>query len=128
MTIPSVAEKPVKHLGKVYTSDLKDTTAQQACANDLSTWLTTVDKSGLPGKFKAWIYQHGILPRLLRPVLMYEVPITTMESYDRKVSHFLCRWLGLPCSLSSIASSELLLLKATERKAPHQAAPSFQEP
>lgn len=43
-TIPSVVEKLVKSLGKVYNSDLKDTAARQACANDLNTWLMTVEK------------------------------------------------------------------------------------
>ena len=62
-----------------------------------------VDKSGLPGKFKAWIYQHGILPRLLWPLLVYDVPLTTVEGFERKVSGYLRRWLGLPRSLSSIA-------------------------
>ncbi|KAK0142413.1 hypothetical protein N1851_019857 [Merluccius polli] len=58
--IPSVSEKPVKSLGKLFTSDLKDTTASQ-------------------------------------------VPITTVEGFERKVNRFLRRWLGLPQSLSSIA-------------------------
>jgi len=47
-----------------------------------------VDKSGLPGKFKAWIYQHGILPRILWPLLVYEVPISTVEGFERRVSRF----------------------------------------
>ncbi|CAJ1075238.1 LOW QUALITY PROTEIN: uncharacterized protein LOC109089580 [Xyrichtys novacula] len=101
--IPSVSEKPVKSLGKLFTGDLKDTAARQGTSDDLDTWLSAVDKSGLPGKFKAWIYQHGILPRLLWPMLIYEVPITTVEGFERKVSRFLRRWLGLPRSLSSIA-------------------------
>lgn len=59
--IPSVSEKPVKSLGKLFIGNLKDTAAQQGTSDDLNTWLSAVDKSGLPGKFKAWIYQHGIL-------------------------------------------------------------------
>ncbi|KAK0145691.1 hypothetical protein N1851_015413 [Merluccius polli] len=50
-----------------------------------------------------WIYQHGILPRLLWPLLVYDVPLTTVEGLERKVSGYLRRWLGLPQSLSSIA-------------------------
>lgn len=49
-----------------------------------------MDKSGLLGKFKTWIYQHGILPQILWPLLVYEVLISIVE------------WLGLPQSLSSI--------------------------
>ena len=44
------------------------------------TWLTSLEKSGLPGKY-AWGYQHGVLPRLLWPLLVYEVPISTVEGH-----------------------------------------------
>ena len=101
--IPSVSEKPVKSLGKVFDCTLKDSAALQATGKELGCWLTAVDKSGLPGKFKAWMYQHGILPRLLWPLLMYDVPVTTVEGFEKKVTQYLRRWLGLPRSLSSIA-------------------------
>lgn len=57
----------------------------------------------MPGKFKAWIYQHSILPRILWPLLVYEVPISTVEILERKISSHLRKWLGLPKSLRSIA-------------------------
>lgn len=65
--------------------------------------LSAVDKSGLPGKFKSWIYQHAILPRILWPLLVYSVPMSTVEGFEQKISRYLRRWLGLPRSLSSIA-------------------------
>ena len=98
-----MTEKPVKTLGKIFDSSLKDSAAIKQTKCDLATWLTTIDKSGLPGKFKAWIYQHGVLPRILWPLLVYEVPITTVEALEKSISQFLRRWLGLPRSLSSIA-------------------------
>ncbi|KAL7874517.1 hypothetical protein SRHO_G00054870 [Serrasalmus rhombeus] len=55
------------------------------------------------GKFKAWVYQNGVLPRILWPLLVYAVPISTVETLERKVSNRPRRWLGLPKSLSSIA-------------------------
>ncbi|XP_072560565.1 uncharacterized protein [Paramormyrops kingsleyae] len=103
LQIPSLTEKPVKSLGKLFDVTLRDTVAIQAMHAELETWLAAVDRAGLPGKFKAWIYQHGILPRLLWPLLMYQVPITTVETLERKISQFLRRWLGLPKSLSCIA-------------------------
>ena len=98
-----MGEKPVKSLGKIYDYTLKDTAALRATSEELGTWLTVVDNSGLPGKFKAWIYQFDILLRLLWPLLVYDVPITAVECLERKVSCFLWRWLGLTRSLSSIA-------------------------
>ncbi|KAK0143143.1 hypothetical protein N1851_018727 [Merluccius polli] len=69
---------------------------------ELGAWLTKVDKSGLPGRFKAWIYQHSILPQVLWPLLVYAVPMTTVESLERKISGFLRKWLGLPRSLITV--------------------------
>ena len=101
--IPTITEKPVRSLGKVFDCTLKDTTSIRSTCDQLDNWLKAVEKSGLPGKFKAWIYQHGILPRILWPLLVYAVPLSTVETLERKVSSYLRRWLGLPRSLSSIA-------------------------
>ncbi|KAJ3582011.1 hypothetical protein NHX12_015990 [Muraenolepis orangiensis] len=82
--IPSISEKPVKSLGKVFDCSLRDTTSIQSTCTELDGWLKSVDKSGLPGKFKAWVYQHGILPRILWPLLVYAVPISTVETLERR--------------------------------------------
>ncbi|XP_049336392.1 uncharacterized protein LOC125802421 [Astyanax mexicanus] len=101
--IPTITEQPVKSLGKLFDSTLKDSAAIQKASLELGTWLTKVDKSGLPGRFKAWIYQHSILPRILWPLLIYAVPMTAVESLERRISSFLRKWLGLPRSLTSAA-------------------------
>ncbi|KAJ3588277.1 hypothetical protein NHX12_011870 [Muraenolepis orangiensis] len=82
--IPSISEKPVKSLRKVFDCSLRDTTSIQSTCTELDGWLKSVDKSGLPGKFKAWVYQHGILPRILWPLLVYAVPISTVETLERR--------------------------------------------
>ncbi|KAJ3585391.1 hypothetical protein NHX12_014110, partial [Muraenolepis orangiensis] len=88
--IPSISEKPVKSLGKVFDCSLRDTTSIQSTCTELDGWLKSVDKSGLPGKFKAWVYQHGILPRILWPLLVYAVPISTVETLERRCSWKAC--------------------------------------
>lgn len=45
---------------------------------ELEGWLAAGEKSGLPGKFKAWIDQHGILPRTLWPLLVYDFTLSTV--------------------------------------------------
>ena len=62
-----------------------------------------IDKSGLPGRFKAWLFQHAVLPRILWPLLVYDIPITTVESLERAISNRLKRWLGLQKCLSGAA-------------------------
>lgn len=68
--IPTVTEKPVKSLGKTFDCSPKDAASIRATAEQLESWLTIVDKSGLPGKFKVRVYQHGIRPRILWPLLV----------------------------------------------------------
>ena len=63
--LPMITEKPVRSLGKLFDSSLRDSAAIQKSTKDFGTWLAKVDKSGLPGRFRAWIYQYSILPRSL---------------------------------------------------------------
>lgn len=100
--IPTVSEQPVKSLGKWFTADLNDRESVREMTSAAVTWMEAIEKSGLPGKFKAWCYQHGVLPRILWPLLMYEVPATTVESLERKMSQYLRRWLGVPRTFTSI--------------------------
>lgn len=65
------------------------------------SWRSLIDKSGLPGHFKVWIYQHAILSKVLWPWLGYNVPMSTVEILEKKISSYLQRWLGLPRSLSN---------------------------
>lgn len=53
-------------------------------------------------KFKAWLYQQALLPRLIWPLMLYEVPSTTVEALERITSRHLRKWLGVPPSFSSI--------------------------
>ena len=101
--IPTLSECPVKSLGKIFDTTLRDTNAVRAAVGDLALWLTRVDKSGLPSRFKAWIYQHAVLPRILWPLFVYDSPMTTVEAMERKINNYLRRWLGFPRSLSNAA-------------------------
>ena len=98
--IPTLTEKPIKNLGKTFNSSLKDTAVKQKTIKDFEEWLTKFNKSGLPGRFKAWLFQHAVLPRILWPLLVYDIPITTVKSLERAISNRLRRWLGLPRCLS----------------------------
>lgn len=67
-------------MGKFFDSSLRNT------CKELEGWLKRVDKTGLPGKFKVWVYQHGVMPRILWPLLLDEFPITTISDLERRVS------------------------------------------
>ena len=97
--IPTLSEC----LGKIFDTTLRDTNAVRAAIGDLELWLTRVDMSGLPGRFKAWIYQHSVLPRILWPLFVYDSPMKIVEAMERQINNYLRSWLGLPRSLSNAA-------------------------
>ncbi|VDI43606.1 Hypothetical predicted protein [Mytilus galloprovincialis] len=99
--IPTIVDNPIKCLGKWFDDTLKDNTSVKTVQSQVVEWLKKVDKSGLPGKFKAWIYQHGLLPRLTWLLMIYEMTATTVESIERKINSHLRRWLGVPPSFYS---------------------------
>lgn len=101
--IPTVSERPIKSLGKWYRAELNDRESVKEMLGQAKAWLRALDRSGLPGRFKLWGYQHGVLPRLLWLLLMYEVPLTTVEALERRISTFLRRWLSVPKCFSSVS-------------------------
>ena len=78
----------------VYTS-LKDTESITQMVIQGEEWMRKIDRSGLPGKYKAWCYQHGVLPRLLWPLMIYDEPLTIVEKMERKISGHLTLYSAL---------------------------------
>ena len=65
--------------------------------------MDAIDRAPLPGKYKVWISQFVLLPRLLWPLTIYEIGLPFMESLEKSISRRIRVWLGLPPGLSSIA-------------------------
>ncbi|MGH0170606.1 UNVERIFIED_CONTAM: hypothetical protein FKN15_059684 [Acipenser sinensis] len=61
-----------------------------------------LDSSALPGKLKLWCFQFGLLPRLLWPLTVYEVSLTTVEKLEALISSYIRKWLGVPRCLSRV--------------------------
>ncbi|XP_034721949.1 uncharacterized protein LOC117940937, partial [Etheostoma cragini] len=100
--IPSIEENPIKCLGRWYDNSLSDRNSIASMEKQLEEWLRRIEKSGLPGKFKAWLYQHGLLPRLMWLLTVYEVPMTCVEGMERKINKYLRKWLGIPPSFTAV--------------------------
>ncbi|XP_063435804.1 uncharacterized protein LOC134716731 [Mytilus trossulus] len=64
--------------------------------------MRNIDKTGLPGKLKAWIYQHGLLPRISWPLMLYEITLSTVEKLERTINRHLRKWLGVPPSFTTV--------------------------
>lgn len=103
MRMPSVLEKPVKCLGRLYTAALSDSDRKDEIRKDVEDGLRIISDCKLQGTVKCWIYQFGLLPRIMWPMIMYEIPLTAVEEMERLISKHLRRWLCLPPEISSVA-------------------------
>ena len=113
--ITPIQELPIKHLGKVYNKTLNerdqiDFTLKQATAD-----LKKIDRCKIPGRYKAWIVQHMMMPRIMWPLSIYNIPLTAVESLQTKITALLKKWLKLPRSLSSAC----FYSKSTKLKLPY---------
>ena len=61
--IPLITNNPVKCIGKWFDDSLNNQKNILRIKAQLQEGLRQIDKSGLQGKFKAWLFQHGLMPR-----------------------------------------------------------------
>lgn len=102
-TIPTVQEEPVKSLGRVYDASLKDTRSAQQVTEMAVQGLQIIDRSRLIGKFKIWCLQFMLIPKLMWPLLVYDICTSRVEAIEKKVSKFTRKWLGVPPGLTDVA-------------------------
>ena len=98
--ITSITEKPVKYLGKSYNISLNEKQQIEEAMKQAKDELKKIQKCQLPGRYKAWMVQHMLLPRLMWPLSIYNVPVTKVEEIQGWITSSLKRWLGIPKSLS----------------------------
>ena len=99
--ITSITEKSVKYLGKLYNKTLNEQEQAEQVLVDLKQGLKKIDKIRLPGRYKAWMFQHMLLPRIMWPLTIYNIPESKVNEMQMRITGQLKRWLGLPMSLST---------------------------
>jgi len=63
--IPSIMKSPTKCLGKWFDASLQDRDKVKNLVTQVEDGLKKIDRSNLPGKYKARLYQHAQLLRLI---------------------------------------------------------------
>jgi hypothetical protein len=94
--MPTIYEEPIKYLGKWYNSSLKDISNVKNVCIQLKEYMKKIEKCTIPGRFKAWMFHHGVIPKMRWPLMMYEMPITQIENMEKICSRHLRKWLGVP--------------------------------
>ena len=101
--IPTVSQEPVKSLGRWYDSSMKDTKRGLETVKLAAEGLLAINRCGLQGKLKVWCLQFMLIPKLLWPLLVYEICSTTVEAIEAKINKFTRRWLVVPPGLTDVA-------------------------
>ncbi|KAK3735128.1 hypothetical protein RRG08_054480 [Elysia crispata] len=101
--IPTVSQEPVKSLGRWYDSSMKDTKRGLETVELATEDLLAINRYGLQSKLKVWCLQFMLIPKLLWPLLVYEICLTTVEAIEAKINKFTRRWLGVPPDLTDVA-------------------------
>ncbi|GFN74544.1 reverse transcriptase [Plakobranchus ocellatus] len=101
--IPTVSQEPVKSLGRWYDFSLKDNRRGAEKLELASESLLAINKCGLQGKFKIWCLQFMLIPKLLWPLLVYDICSSTVEAIEAKINKYTRKWLGVPPGLSDVA-------------------------
>lgn len=68
----------------------------------MDEWLRKIEGSGLPGNFKAWLFQHGLLPRLAWLLMISKARMTSVEGMEERVNKHFRKCLGVPPSFMSV--------------------------
>ena len=93
----------MKSLGRVFDETLKDRNQETATWKMMKESLDAIGGVLLPGKFKVWLVQFFLIPRLMWPLTMYEIGLPSVEAMERCINRLTRKWLGLPPGLSSVA-------------------------
>ena len=99
--ITSITDQPIKYLGKKYNNRVDDREQVEETIEEVKGMLKKVDRCKLPGKYKSWMLQNMLLPRILWPLTIYNVPITKVTHIQRLLTGRLKKWLGLPKSFAT---------------------------
>ena len=87
---------------------------------NLKEELKKIDRCRLPGRYKCWIVQYMLLPRLMWPLTIYNLSLSKVEELQKRITMSLKKWLGLPrnfttdCMYSKTSKLKLPFSSLTE--------------
>ncbi|GFN86105.1 reverse transcriptase [Plakobranchus ocellatus] len=73
---------------------MKDTRRKAETLELASESLLAINKCGLQGKFKIWCLQFMLIPKLLWPLLVYDICSSTVEAIEAKIKKIYKKMAG----------------------------------
>ena len=66
----------------------------------MTTSLKKIYKCKMAGRYKAWMTEHMLLPRLMWPMTIYNFPQSKVMEIQKQIRVKLKSWLRIPKSLT----------------------------
>ena len=85
----------------MYNRALNDKEQAEEVLKEAKQGLKKIGEMKIPGRYKAWVVQHMLLPRLMWQLTIYNIPESRVEEIQGLITACLKKWLGLPKSLST---------------------------
>ena len=101
--IPSIQKELLKTLGWVCNSSVTDRQAEDDLKKKIKELVQKIDKSLLAGIMKVWGYQNLLLAIIGWPLMIYEIPLSWVESVETYLNEYLRKWLGFSENMSHLS-------------------------
>ena len=78
-------------MGKLYNKTLNEQEQAKEVLVDLKQGLRKMEKIMIPGRYKVWMFQHMLLPQIMWPLTIYNIPESKVEEMQTLITKYLKR-------------------------------------
>ena len=96
-----LGDTPIKFLGHWIHVNLNQDATRELITENLSGQLDKVDKAELTGPIKCWIYNHMLTSKVQWNIMIYNLPISFVQSLEALCTRYLKKWLGVTTSITN---------------------------
>ena len=75
---------------------LSDKKQIEATIRMMEDGLKKILNSHINGRYKCWIVQHMLLLRIMWPLMIYTIPMSTVEEIQKLITASMKKWLKFP--------------------------------
>ncbi|XP_063680027.1 uncharacterized protein LOC134815422 [Bolinopsis microptera] len=96
-----LGDTPIKFLGHWIYVNLGQDETRELITTQLSGQLEKVDMAELSGPSKCWIYNHMLTSKVQWNIMIYNLPVSFIQTLEALCTRYLKKWLGVTTSISN---------------------------
>ena len=96
-----LGDTPIKFLGHWIHVNLGQDEIRELITDKLTGQLEKVDSAELTGPIKCWIYNQMLTSKIQWNIMIYNLPISFVQTLEALCTKFLKKWLGVTTSITN---------------------------